>query len=100
MSSFAEDWVKSRRQFILRLLVEIGGETSESNIYKACQRGGFSRDTRDDIRKDLDHLKAMGCTTEDWFNESLRVVTVTERGEDAAYGRIEVAGIERSRWER
>ena len=26
------------------------------------------------------------------------MVTITERGEDAAFGRVEVAGVERSRW--
>ena len=98
--SFLEDWIASRRLFILRLLVEVNGTANEGVIYKAILNGGFARDSRDDIRQDLDHLKRNGCTTEEWLNDSLRVVTLTERGEDAAYGRVEVAGVERSRWVR
>jgi len=100
MSTFAEDWAASRRLFILRLLVEVGGEANESVIFRTATKGGFSADTRDSIRQDLDHLKSYGCTTEDWLNASLRVVKITERGEDAAYGRVDVAGVERSRWSR
>ena len=91
-------WIPSRRVFILRLLVESGGEVNESIIFKAAQRGGFSVDTRDDIRQDLDHLRQMGCVTEDRLDERLRVVTITERGDDAAHGRVTVAGVEQSRW--
>jgi hypothetical protein len=100
MTTFDQEWVASRRQFILRLLVEVGGEANESVLFKGVQHGGFARDSRDTVRQDLDHLKQLGCTTEDWLNDTLRVVTITERGEDAAYGRIDVAGVERSRWAR
>ena len=98
--SFKDDWIASRRLFILRLLVEVGGAANEGVIYKAITKGGFAHDSRDDLRRDLDHLKAKGCTHEEWLNDSLRVVTVTERGEDAAYGRVEVLGVETSRWDR
>ena len=96
----ASIWVPSRRAFILRLLVESGGEINESIIYRAAQQGGFARDTRDDIRQDLDHLRTMGCLTEDWLDERLRVVAITERGDDAAHGKVAVAGVEQSRWRR
>lgn len=99
MSYFADlVVVPKRRTFILRLLVTMGSTANESVIASAVSQGGFSRSTRDDVRKDLDLLKEKGCTTEDWFDDTVRVVKVTERGEDAAYGRIDVAGIDKSTW--
>ena len=99
--SFKDEWDASRRLFILRLLVEVGGEANESNIFRAVQRGGFAQASRDTVRDDLDRLKKARCTTESWLNESVCVVKLTERGEDAAYGRVEVPGVETSpRWVR
>jgi len=98
--SFEKDWIASRRLFILRLLVEVGFEANEGVIFKATERGGFARDTRDDLRQDLDHLVKTGCLTQTWLNGSLRVVKLTERGEDAAHGRVAVEGVERTRWDR
>jgi hypothetical protein len=100
MGSFAETMAASRRTFILRLLVTLGAGANESVIASAVAGGGFGQATRDDVRRDLDLLKDRGCTDEDWFDARVRVVTITERGEDAAHGRIEVAGVERSRWVR
>ncbi|CUW41127.1 conserved protein of unknown function (putative bacteriophage protein GP26) [Magnetospirillum sp. XM-1] len=100
MASFAETVAASRRTFMLRLLVTLGSSANESVIASATTQGGFGQATRDDIRKDLDLLKARGCTTEEWFDNVVRVVTITERGEDAAHGRIDVAGVERSTWRR
>ncbi|MDO8606165.1 MAG: hypothetical protein Q7R40_06495 [Phaeospirillum sp.] len=98
MGKFAETVAASRRTFVLRLLVTLGATANESVITSATVQGGFGQATRDDIRKDLDLLKARGCTTEEWFDDAVRVVAITERGEDAAYGRVEVAGVERSPW--
>lgn len=98
--SFAEDRVKSRRLFLLRLLVEARREANESVLYGQMRRGGFSFDSRDDIRRDLDHLRERRCTTEEWLLPEVCVVTLTRRGEDAAFGRVEVDGVECSVWER
>lgn len=98
--SFRDDWNASRRLFILRLLVEVGGEANESNIARAAFQGGFTRDTREDIRADLDRLRELRCITEEYFDARVCVVKVTRRGDDAAHGRVEVAGVEQSRWER
>jgi len=100
MVDFAETVAAKRRTFILRLLVSLGGRANESVIASAVSGGGFAQATRDDVRRDLDLLRERGCTIEDWFDASVRVVIVSERGEDAAYGRIEVAGIDRSIWRR
>jgi hypothetical protein len=100
MNEFADTVAAKRRTFILRLLVTLGCTANESVIASAVGQGGFPRATRDDVRRDLDLFKERGCTTEDWFDDSVRVVSITERGEDAAYGRITVAGIDRSTWRR
>ncbi len=98
--SFRDEWIASRRLFILRLLVEVDGEANESNVFRAVQQGGFSRNTREDVRADLDHLRGMRCITEQYFDGRVCVVKITFRGEDAAHGRVDVAGVERSRWDR
>lgn len=100
MARFSDTVAASRRTFILRLLVTLGASANESVIASATTRGGFTQATRDDIHRDLDLLKARGCTTEDWFDNTVRVVTITERGEDAAHGRVDVDGVERSPWRR
>ena len=97
--SFAETLTRSRRVFLLRLLVEIDGNGNESVLRSAARSGGFASATADDIRADLDHLHRLGCVTETWMGQ-IRVVTLTERGEDAAYGRVEIDGVEHSHWRR
>ena len=94
-----EGWVAARRLFLLRLLVEVGGSANESVLRTAARAGGFARSSADDIRTDLDHLHALGCITEEWHGR-LRVVTLTERGEDAAWGRVAVEGVEHAVWRR
>ena len=92
--SLQQDWTTARRRFLLRLLLECGGTANEEVLCKAARRGGFQRDTRDALRGDLDHLRRLGCITENWAG-TIRVLRLTERGEDAAEGRIDVAGVER-----
>lgn len=96
--SFKDDWVSSRRLFILRLLEEVDGEANESVIFLGCSHGGFARDTEADICADLNHLIKQRCITEEWLNASLRVLRIEQRGTDAAYGRITVDGVQHSRW--
>lgn len=90
---------ESRRLFILRLLVEVR-QANESVIYRTSQQAGFERATRDEVRQDLDLLRQSGCTREEWLNANVRVVAITERGEEAAHGRVDVAGVECSPWDR
>lgn len=96
--TFRDDWVSARRVFILRLLVKTDGEANESIIFAALEHGGFSRDSRDAYRADLDHLRQQSCISEEWFDD-MRVVRITERGQMAAQGRLEVAGVQRSSWQ-
>jgi len=99
LTTFRDDWNASRRLFLLRLLVEVR-QANESVLYKSAAKGGFSSDTRNDIREDLDHLCKTGCAKQEFLNDVLRVISITERGEDAAYGRIAVAGVEQTPWDR
>lgn len=99
MTAFEQSWAASRRLFILRFLVEAKGAANESVVASTVRQGGFAQTPKDGIRADLDHLRDTGCVTEEWY-DALRVVKLTERGEDAAFGRVEIAGIESSIWRR
>jgi hypothetical protein len=61
--------------------------------------GGFAQTGRADLAADLDHLAAAGCTRDEWLGD-LRVVGLTDRGEDAAHGRVRVDGVEQTIWRR
>lgn len=95
--SLRDDWAANRRTYLLRVLAEQGWTANESVLYDAAQAGGFGRDTRDDIRADIDHLISFGCVTMRWAGP-LRVVTLTERGDDAARGKVGIEGVKRSVW--
>ena len=98
--SIRDDFAASRRLFILRLLIEGGGSANASVIYRAALHAGVGCRTREDIGADLDHLKRHGCITDDWLDEAVRVAEITDRGEDVAYGRIGIPGVDQSRWNR
>ena len=95
--SFKDDWIGSRRAHLLRFLVRAGGEANESVICTTMEHTGFGRDTREDFRGDITHLTRNGCVTDEWIDD-VRVVRITERGDMAAQGRVEVLGVECSRW--
>jgi hypothetical protein len=99
MTDFVETWAASRRLFILRLLVELGSEANESVIASAARAGGFHQASRDDIRADLDLLNERGATSQQWV-ASIRIVQLTERGEDCAWGRVTIAGVQHEVWRR
>lgn len=99
MTGFAEAIIQSRRLFILRFLVENNAPLNEAVIHSTALRAGVGQPSRDDIRRDLDLLRQLGCVTEEWI-DSLRIACVTERGEDVAYGRVQAEGVETSRWRR
>ena len=77
--------------------VELGGEGNEGVLRSAARNGGFERDPASAISDDLAHLVKHGCLSETWMGP-IRVVRLTDRGEDAAYGRIDVEGVEKARW--
>lgn len=92
---FRETWIASRRLALLRLLREAGGAANESVLRQGLSALGFNRETREDIRADLNLFREAGLVTQDWFENRLVVATLTDRGLDVAAGRIEVEGIER-----
>lgn len=96
--SVKDDFAATRRLFIVRLLIEGGGTANSSVIYLAALHHGVGCRTRDDITADLDHLKRHGCITDEWLSDAVRVAEITDRGEDVAYGRVEVPGVQHSRW--
>ena len=99
MTSFAEKFAAARRQWLLRLLVEIGGSANESVLMSAARKGGFDSTPFSEMRLDLDKLAKLGCVAEDWI-EALRVVKITDLGEDAAHGRVALDGVEALPWRR
>jgi hypothetical protein len=97
--SLRDAMIAARRQAELRLLAEYGDSLNEPIVRMTIRQLGFSLASADDVRADLDHLVRHGCLTERWEG-AIRIVRLTERGEDAAHGRIEVAGVERAPWRR
>ncbi len=98
------DLIGSRRTFILRLLVEVEGYVLESVLTKHILKA-FPTASREDVQQDLAHLITNGCLAEKWTatpdgGRSIRNLVLTPRGEDAAFGRLEVPGVWRSRWDR
>ena len=103
-SDFRADLIGSRRTFILRLLVDADGYANESILMKHALKANPTA-SRDDIQADLTHLISIGCVSEEWIETpngatAIRNISITPRGEDAAYGRLAVPGVWRSRWQR
>ena len=94
--SIADAWVGSRSQFVLRLMDKVHGVANQDVICAAMEAGGFARDPRSAFRADLDHLVKNGCLTEEW-SDDVRILTLTERGTDAAHGRVDVPGVAHER---
>ena len=97
--SLRDAMIAARRLAVLRLLAECDGELNEAVIRSALRRIGFGLAGADDVRGDLDHLAEAGCLMPRWEGR-LRVVALTERGEDAAFGRVVIDGVEHAPWRR
>ncbi|HLY54523.1 MAG TPA: hypothetical protein VKS60_03130 [Stellaceae bacterium] len=97
--SLRDAMIAARRLMLLRLLAECDGELNEAVIRSALRRSGFGLASADDVRSDLDHLAEAGCLTPRWEGR-LRVVTLTERGDDTAHGRVAIDGVEHAPWRR
>jgi hypothetical protein len=82
---------KDRRTTILRLLAKQTGDDRAVNfeiVMDFLRRTRFEAATRDMVHKDLDSLKQYGAITEQWIDGGLRVVKITDRGDDGARGRL------------
>jgi hypothetical protein len=97
--SLRQALIEARRQSILRLLAEYADALNEAVLRTTIRRLGFTLASAEDIGGDLDHLARHGCLDQRWEGD-LRVVALTLRGEDCAYGRIAVEGVESTKWRR
>jgi len=97
--SLRQALIEARRQTILRLLADYADALNEAVLRTSIRRLGFSLASAEDIGFDLDHLIRHGCLEQRWEGD-LRVVALTLRGEDCAYGRIAVDGVECTPWRR
>lgn len=93
--NFRDVLIASRRLALLRLVKEQDG-CNESVLNTGMHHLGFRKTSRDETREDLRWLKERDLIVVDYFNETLMVASVTQRGRDAAAGRGEpIDGLER-----
>ena len=93
--SFADHLAADRRLALLRTLRDLDGHANESVLLDGLHLLGHSRTTGDDVRADLDLLKAAAAITITYFADKVAVAHLTERGLDIAAGRITVTGVKR-----
>ena len=93
--NYVEHLTFDRRLVILRLLKQSGGRGNDSSLLQGVRYIGHGGATRDEVRSDLEFLKARGLITIEYFNETVMVATITERGVDVAEGRVEVEGVKK-----
>lgn len=97
MSAYRDTLDQARRLYLLQVLIEAGGSANESILREACRAGFHAHGvTRQRIRADLAWLEDRGCVARTWLEgDVLLVAALTERGEDAARGDVQVPGIKR-----
>lgn len=93
--SFADALTADRRLATLRTLQDLDGHANESVLLDALHLLGHSRTTPDDVRADLAHLRDAGAITLTYFGDKVAVAHLSQRGLDAAAGRIALAGVKR-----
>lgn len=93
--SYFEHLKHDRRLVILKLLRQTGGSGNDSVLLEGVRFVGHGGVTRDDIRADMEFLKARGAVTVEYFNETVMVARITERGIDCAAGRVEIEGVKK-----
>lgn len=94
----ADEITEHRRTYLLRLVVESGGRMPETTLLAAAVH--VWPIGRDDLRADVGYLIKVGCLTRDWIAAAtpFAALTASERGEDAACGRIKIEGVHKSLW--
>ena len=99
MANFKEMYTQLRRIAILRFLFVAPGKTVNSDILKIVLNERGITTSKDDLENDLCFLNAENCIEYKYFFEenNLRVITLTEKGEDVATGKTIIAGIRRPR---
>jgi len=93
--SYRDFVAEHRRQFVLQLLDEVGSSANEDIVYQGVRQGfrPIKGVTRDVIRADLDWLHNRHLVAFEWLDDTMLVVTLTERGSYVVSGDIEVEGV-------
>jgi hypothetical protein len=98
MNDYARFHAEGRRLALLRCLVRLGGDMNETALLRVMRAlEGYGDCSHDDLRADLDHLVRAGATRDRWVGP-MRIPSLTERGEDAAWGRVAIEGVPHERW--
>lgn len=92
--SYADLIDKHRRRDILDLIRK-GGDAGEVVLLSVLRETGYPKTTSEQLRRDLDQMREMGLLIVGWWEDCVAVASLTDRGMDAAAGRIEVDGIAR-----
>jgi hypothetical protein len=93
--SYAEHLTHDRRLVILRLLKSNNGHGNDSVLLTGVRQVGHIAATREEIRADLEFLKERGALRVEYFEETIMVARLTERGLDCAEGRITIEGVKK-----
>ncbi len=96
MSAFENLLNEDRRLAILRLLSEDAGVSLNESVLQSCLSALGHTVSRDRVRTDMEWLREQGLVT---IQEvvSVKVATLTGRGEDAAQGKTVIPGVKRPR---
>lgn len=99
MATFKEMHNQLRRIAILRFLFVTPGQTVNSDILKIVLNERGIVTSKEDLEDDLSFLSLHNLIEIKYFFEEkeLHVLALTEKGEDAALGRIIVEGVRRPR---
>jgi len=98
VSSFKETLAEDQRLFVLRMLAEIPGYSSNvSALQSALEINAGHRLSRDAALALVDWLAEIGLVETQQLDPAIRTVRLTSRGEDVATGVSLVTGVKRPR---
>lgn len=92
--SFAELLTEDRRLSLLRLLAEAPGASANTYVLATGLRAMGHSCSGDQVESDAAWLAEQGLVTVERLG-AVRVVGLTPRGDDVAYGRAMVPGVKR-----
>ena len=96
--SFSETLAEDQRLFVLRLLAELPGYSSNvSALQSALAMFAGHHLSRDAALALVDWLQEIGLVTTVQLDPNIRVVKLTSRGADVAAGTASVSGVKRPR---
>lgn len=96
--SFTTALIEDQRLFVLRLLAELPGYSSNvSALQSALAMSAGHHLSRDAALALIDWLQEIGLVTTEQLDPSIRVVKLTSRGSDVAAGTASVSGVKRPR---